>query len=109
MQDLNEVRITGTIFNEPKYVKTQTNGLLSRFTVAVHRKDSSKSVDFLSVIAWDDVAEFIQEHFADQSRISFVGTVQYQKYKAADGTDKRIYRIVAQNVVDPSEMGEEAC
>ena len=54
MQDLNEVRITGTIFNEPKYVKTQTNGLLSRFTVAVHR-------------------------------------------------------IVAQNVVDPSEMGEEAC
>ena len=25
MQDLNEVRITGTIFNEPKYVKTQTN------------------------------------------------------------------------------------
>ena len=103
MQDLNEVRITGTIFNEPKYVKTQTNGLLSRFTVAVHRKDPSKSVDFLSVIAWDDVAEFIQEHFADQSRI------QYQKYKAADGTDKRIYRIVAQNVVDPSEMGEEAC
>ena len=46
MQDLNEVRITGTIFNEPKYVKTQTNGLLSRFTVAVHRKDPSKSVDF---------------------------------------------------------------
>lgn len=55
MQDLNEVRITGTIFNEPKYVKTQTNGLLSRFTVAVHRKDPSKSVDFLSVIAWDDM------------------------------------------------------
>lgn len=105
MQDLNEVRITGTIFNEPKYVKTQTNGLLSRFTVAVHRKDPSKSVDFLSVIAWDDVAEFIQEHFADQSRISFVGV----KYVHADGTDKRIYRIVAQNVVDPSEMGEEAC
>lgn len=104
MQDLNEIRVTGTITNEPKYLATQTDGLMARFSVAVHRPDPSKAVDFLTVIAWDDVAHFVQDHFHEQSRISLVGTVQYQKYKAADGTDRRTYRIVAQEIVDPEGM-----
>lgn len=107
MQDLNEIRITGTIVNEPKFLKTQTDGTLGRLSVAVHRPEPSKSIDFLNVIAWNETAEFIQEHFQQQSRISLVGTLQYQKYKAADGIDKRAYRIVATNVLDPS-LEEEA-
>lgn len=107
MQDLNEIRITGTIVNEPKYLKTATDGTLARLSVAVHRPEPSKSIDFLNVIAWNEVAEFIQERFHEQSRISLVGTLQYQKYKGSDGTDKRAYRIVATNVLDPSvEEGE---
>ncbi len=108
MQDLNEIRITGTIVNEPKFMKTTTDGALARMSVAVHRPEPSKSIDFLNVIAWNDTAEFIQKNFQEQSRISLVGTLQYQRYKAADGTDKHAYRIVATNVVDPSVQEEEA-
>lgn len=107
MQDLNQIRITGTITNEPKFLATQTNGLMARFSVAVHRPDPSKAIDFLTVIAWDDVAHFVQDNFHEQSRISLVGTVQYQKYKGSDGVDRRSYRIVAQDIVDPAGLADE--
>lgn len=104
MQDLNEIRLTGTIFKEVKYVSTQTDGLMARFTIVVHRPEPSKAVDFLSVIAWDDVAKTIKENFDEESRISIVGTVQNQRYKTQDGIEKRSFRIVATKVFEENDM-----
>lgn len=104
MQDLNEIRLTGTIFREIKFVTTQTDGLMARFTLVVHRPEPSKAVDFLSVIAWDSVAETLKEKFDEDSRISIVGTVQNQRYKSQDGIEKRTFRIVATNVFEEGNM-----
>lgn len=103
MQDFNEIRITGTLYNEPSCAQTVTGGTLSKFSVGVKRPDPSKAIDFMNVIAWNEGANFVEEHFHEHSRITVKGKLHLDKYKSQDGTDKKIYRIVANEIEDPDD------
>lgn len=103
MQDLNEIRITGTLFNEPTFQSTSKGGKVSRFSVGVRRKDPSKVYDFMNVVAWDDAAEFVKDNFHEQERISIKGSMHSEKYVSHDGTEKKTYRIYAEDIMDPED------
>lgn len=101
MQDLNEIRITGTLFNEPEYGDTVRGGRISKFSIGVKRPDPSKAIDFLHIIAWDKGADFMEENFHNHSRISVKGAVHLDKYTAPDGKEKKFYRVIASEIADP--------
>lgn len=100
MLDLNEVKLRGTICGEPKYVATQNNSAMARFSLAVHRKEPSKALDYLNVIAWGNNADMIKERYHDGSSISLIGSIQNNRYKSSTGEEKRTIRIVLEKFDD---------
>lgn len=103
MQDLNEIRITGTLYNGPNCKPTQKGGRRCMFSVGVKREEPSKVIDFLNVLAWDDGAAFIEENFHEHSRIYIKGEMHLDKYVSADGVEKKQYRIIPSEIQDPDD------
>lgn len=103
MQDLNEIRITGTLYNGPNCKPTQKGGRRCDFSVGVKREDPSKIIDFMNVLAWDDEAAFIEENFHERSRISIKGKMHLDKFVSPDGVEKKMYRIIPIEIQDPED------
>ncbi len=108
MQDKNQIELIGTVFNEPRCTITSTNLHMARLVICVHRPDPSKVMDFLNVVAWREAAEKIAAQFHDGDRIRVKGSLQKQKYMGADGNEKYIYRIIADEVSVPEQTEYEA-
>jgi len=104
----------GRLVRDPELRNTQSGKSVTSFTLAVDRdfkdrESGEKSTDFIDVVAWGVVAEFVCKYFAKGRMAVAEGRLQIREWKDKDGNNRRTAEVVAEHVYfgdsKPSEGG----
>lgn len=93
---MNTAVILGNLTKEVEVKQTQNGKNYTRFTVAVRRdKDNT---DFISCVAWNKTAEFMQKYCIKGMKVCVEGRIETGSYEDKDG--KKVYTtdIVVENI-----------
>lgn len=80
---------------------TQSEKPFTRFTVAVDRptkQGEEKQADFITIVAWQQRAEFICKYFSKGQRIALTGSIRTGSYTDRDGNKRNTFEVWAENV-----------
>lgn len=98
---LNVVAIMGRLARDPELRQTTTGKSVASFRIACDRgrKDANgqSQVDWLDVVAWDRIAEFICKYFRKGALIVVDGRLQSRQYQDKSGQNRTAIEIVVQN------------
>ena len=98
---MNNVGLTGRITKEPE-LKTTPNNKYVMFTLAVDRgfKDNNGNyiTDFISCVAWNNQADFINNYVQKGNLIELTGSIQTRSYQAPNGENKYITEVIVEKV-----------
>ena len=90
---MNKIILDGRLCNDPEVKYTEKdNRCVTYFTIASDRKykqEGNPQADFIKIIAFDKIAEFISKYFKKGSPINIVGRLQVRSYDDKDG--KKVY------------------
>jgi single-strand DNA-binding protein len=98
---LNKVIIMGNISNEVELKQTQSGTSVCSFNVAVNRysKDpNEKKVDFLTVVAWQQKAEFVSKYFKKGQAILVCGSLENREWTDKQGNKRISTEIIAEEI-----------
>lgn len=100
---LNKVFLMGRLVADPELKQTPNGVSVTSFRIAVDRDYKNKEtgereVDFFSIVAWRQTAEFICERFCKGRKIVVVGTVQNRDYTDRDGNKRAITEVITETV-----------
>lgn len=99
---MNKVIITGRLTKAPEAFTTQSGVSRSTFDVAVQRrvknKDGKYDVDFLTVVAWRQTADFCNKYLTKGRMVAVEGQIQKRSYTAQDNTKRYVTEIIADSV-----------
>ena len=111
---LNRIIIMGRLVRDPELKTTQSGKSVTSFTLAVDRdfkdrESGEKSTDFIDVVAWGVVAEFVCKYFAKGRMAVAEGRLQIREWKDKDGNNRRTAEIIAEHVYfgDSKRDGEQ--
>lgn len=92
---MNHVCLMGRLTAEPELKRTQTGKDVLSFTLAVDRGyGDKKSTDFLSCVAWEHTARFVNQYFRKGSLIAVEGSIQTRSYEDKNGNKRTATEIV---------------
>lgn len=99
---LNSINIQGRLVADPE-LKTTPNGVsVTMLTVAVERSYSKvgekRQTDFIDVVAWRSIAEFICKNFSKGKAIILEGTLQTRNYEDKKGIKRKVTEVIAEKV-----------
>ncbi|MGF7396235.1 single-stranded DNA-binding protein [Thermoanaerobacterium thermosaccharolyticum] len=107
---LNKVILIGRLTKDPTEHSTQNGHKAVRFTLAVDRnfKDANgnRQADFISVVAWNQLADLIIKYCKKGKEIAIVGRLQTGSYTGQDGQKRYTTDVVAEEVqllADPKD------
>ena len=99
---MNKVELIGRITAEPELRYTMSNKGFTRFNLAVNRKYKNENgetpADFISIVAWEKLAEIICKYVHKGNRIAIVGRIQTGSYEREDGTKGYNTDIIAEDI-----------
>ena len=98
---MNSVQIIGRMTADPELRHTQSGTACTRFNVAVDRRvkqGEEKQTDFITVVAWQQRAEFICKYFSKGQRIALTGSIRTGNYTDKDGNKRNTFEVWAENV-----------
>lgn len=99
---MNKVIITGRLTKDPEAFTTQSGVSRSTFDVAVQRrvknKDGKYDVDFLTVVAWRQTADFCNKYLTKGRMVAVEGQIQKRSFTAQDNTKRYVTEIIADSV-----------
>ena len=98
---MNNVSLIGRLTAEPELKHTQSGTACTRFNIAVDRRvkqGEEKQTDFITIVAWQQRAEFICKYFSKGQRIALTGRIQTGSYTDKDGNKRYTFEVVADNV-----------
>lgn len=108
---MNKVCLIGRLTKDPETRYTQTNNtLVACFTVAVNRrfaKEGEEQADFINVMAWSKVGEFVSKYFKKGKQIGIVGRIQTRNWEDKDGNKKYATEVIAEEVYFADSKGNE--
>jgi len=109
----NKVILMGNLTADPE-LKTTTGGIsVTSFTIAVGRrfipKDGEAQTDFINVVAWRQLAEFICKYFNKGKQILVCGSLQTRNFTDKEGNKRYVTEVVADEAtfVGKKEGGPE--
>lgn len=89
---MNKVILMGRLAREPevRYSQGETPIAIARFTLAVNRwgrqqNDTQPSADFISCVCFGKIAEVVEKHCRQGSKITVTGHIQTGSYTNRDG------------------------
>ena len=87
---MNKVMIVGRLTKDPETRNTQGDSVVTRFSIAVNRRfknsEGNYDADFISCVAFNKTAEFINKYFIKGMMIGISGRIQTGNYTKQDGT-----------------------
>ena len=96
---LNKVILIGRITNALELKKTENDISVIAFGIAIKRrfKDAAGEypTDFINIVAWRSLAEFISRYFEKGQLIAIVGSIQTRTYNDKEGNKRTAYEVVA--------------
>ena len=98
---MNSVQIIGRMTADPELRHTQSGTACTRFNVAVDRRvkqGEEKQTDFITVVAWQQRAEFICKYFSKGQRIALTGSIRTGNYTDKDGNKRNTFEVWVENV-----------
>ena len=99
---LNVVAIHGRLTADPEVRQTGSKKSVLNFAVAVDRdytdEDGERGTDFLDVVAWGSVADFIEKYFHKGDLIVVTGALQKRMWEDDEENRHYVTEIVAQKI-----------
>lgn len=98
---LNKVILMGNMCADPELKQTQGGVSVSSFNIAVNRKyskDGKAEVDFITIVAWRQQAEFICKYFKKGQAIVVVGELQTRNWTDNQGNKRYATEVVVDEV-----------
>ena len=98
---LNRCVFIGRLTRDPELKSVPTSGAsVTSFTIAVERdvknkKTGQRDVDFIDVVAWNSLAEFVAQYFQKGRQVYVEGRLQIRQWKTKDGALRHSPEIVA--------------
>ena len=94
----------GRLTRDPEVRYTQSGKAVASFSLAVNRRfgkandGQQPSADFISIVAWEKLAEFCGNYLTKGSRILVEGRLQARSYDAQDGSKRYVTEVVANDI-----------
>lgn len=99
---LNKIVIQGRLCSTPELRRTQSGTAVTSFTLAVDRdfknQSGEKETDFIDIVAWSNIAEFVSNYFKKGDMAIVSGRLQSRRWEDRDGNKRTAIEIVAENV-----------
>lgn len=98
---LNCVTLMGRLVADPDMRVTSTNKSVINFRIAVDRaysKGDNKQTDFITIVAWENTADFIYKYFHKGDMIALRGEIQTRNYEDKDGNKRTAVEVLAREV-----------
>ena len=99
---LNVVAVMGRLARDPELRQTVTGKSVAAFRIACDRgykgQDGRSQADWLDVVAWDKLAEFVCRYFAKGQMIAVSGRLQTRSYQDKNGNTHTAVEIVARTL-----------
>ena len=99
---LNKIIVMGRLTRDPEKKNTASGISAAAFTLACERdyvaQGQEREVDFIDIIAWRGVADFVLKHFTKGRMLAVEGRLQINQWTADDGSKRKAAQIVAENV-----------
>ena len=98
---MNNVQLIGRLTAEPELRHTQSGTACTRFNIAVDRRvkpGEEKQADFITVVAWQQRAEFICKYFSKGQKIALTGSIRTGNYTDNNGNKRYTFEVWAENV-----------
>ena len=92
----NICHLNGRLTKDVELQKTTTGKNVVKFTIAVYR--NKEKTDFISCVAWESTALFMQSRFRKGSLIAIEGEIQTRVYTDVQGSRHWITEVLVQNV-----------
>lgn len=113
MASFNKCILIGNLTADPELKQSQSGISVCSFSIAVNRKynkDGSNEVDFFTIVAWRQQAEFVCKYFRKGKPIVVCGQIQTRTWTDKDGNKRVVTEVVADEVTfaGNSESGTEA-
>jgi single-strand DNA-binding protein len=93
---INIAIIIGNLTKTPELKYTQSNKAYTKFTIAVNGYNDH--VDYISVVAWDKLAENICKYQTKGSKLAVNGSITTGSYDDNNGVKHYTTDILARNV-----------
>ena len=98
---LNNVILMGRLTADPEIRTTTTGKSVANFNIAVDRaysKGDNKQTDFITIVAWENTADFISKYFGKGSMIAIQGQIQTRSYEDKNGNKRTAFEVIAREV-----------
>ncbi|WP_051421900.1 single-stranded DNA-binding protein [Thermoanaerobacter thermocopriae] len=99
---LNKVVLVGRTTKELQKITTPSGHFVVRFSLAVDRnyadKEGKRSADFINVVAWNRLAEILEQYAVKGTLIAVVGRLQTRRYTDSSGKNVRILEVAAEEI-----------
>lgn len=113
---MNKVILIGRLTRDPdiRWTQGQDQKCVARFTLAVDRRYSKKesneqqTADFISCIAWQKTAEFMEKYIKQGTKIALEGRIQTGSYTNKDNQKVYTTDVVAENVEFAESKGSDS-
>ena len=97
---LNNVQLMGRLTADPELF-TGEKYTICRFSLAVQRDYPEKgeyNVDFIDIVAWNKLAEFIANHFNKGQLTVIDGKLHTRTYQDKEGKNRRAWEVIAEHI-----------
>ena len=98
----NKVILIGNLTADPELKQTQGGVSVSSFNIAVNRRfkgeNGQQDVDFISIVAWRQQAEFVCKYFKKGQGILICGQIQTRPWTDKQGNKRTAVEVVADEV-----------
>ena len=112
MASLNKVILIGHMTADPELKQTANGVNVCSFRIGVTRKYATKGeqqqTDFISIVAWRTVAEFIARYFRKGSAICICGSLQTRTWTDNNGNKRYETEVVADEATFVERKSESA-
>lgn len=98
---MNKVILMGRLARDPDVRTTQGGKSVAQMTLAVDRRrgaDGQQEADFLSLVAWEKLADIAGQYLYKGSKILVEGRLQSRSYEAQDGTKRYVTEVIVSNL-----------
>lgn len=103
----NHVTIIGRVGQNPEIRVSQSGKKICRLAVATNSfSGNEKRTDWHKVVCFEKQAENCEKFVKKGSTVCVDGSIQYNKYKAKDGTERTDTNIMANRIVFLTYGGE---
>ena len=95
---INSVTLLGRMGADPELRYTQTGKAVVSFNLAVTDRFKKDHTNWISIVAWNQLAELITQYCKKGSQIALSGRLQQRSFDGKDGKKVYVLEVVADNV-----------